>query len=237
MTTDPKDQKPGAGFEQDLEALRSAWSSMDQAEPPDLLDQAILNSAARALESQPLPWWKKRPLHWAGAAATAMVLVLTITLVVRQDPMAPSPAMLEQGPMSPSPSMLEQDGLKQDRDDSALSNKNEVSADAVEFRRERMAEDMARSQEIAEPAAKMAKRVAAPAPPQANLAAAPALEEEVADRPAELSIMADSITTPDEWVTQLLELKAAGKEQELKEQLAAFRAAYPDYALPPELQD
>jgi hypothetical protein len=209
MTSDPKDKKPGPGFEQDLEALSTAWSNVNQAEPPDLLDQAILNSAARALEGQPLPWWKKRPLHWAGAAATAMVLVLTITLVVRQDPIAPSPAMLEQKE------------LKQDRDDTVLRKKSEVSAGAVEFRRERPA----------------AKRVASPAPSQASLAASPVLEDEVADRPAEQSIMADSITTADEWVIQLLELKAAGKEQELKEQLTAFTAAHPDYALPTELQD
>ena len=225
MTTDPKNQKSGPGFEQDLEKLGTAWNSMDQAEPPDLLDQAILNSAARALEGKPLPWWKKRPLHWAGAAATAMVLVLTITLVVQQDPMAPAPAMLEQ------------DELKQDRDDSDLSNKSEVSADAVEFRKERPAEEMGRSQEIAEPDAKMAKRLAAPAPPQASLAASPVLEEEVTDKPAELPITTGSITSADDWVEQLLELKAEGKEQELMEQLAAFRKAYPDYALPTELQD
>ncbi len=214
MTSDPKDKKPGPGFEQDLEALSTAWSNVNQAEPPDLLDQAILNSAARALEGQPLPWWKKRPLHWAGAAATAMVLVLTITLVVQQDPMAPSPPVLKQ-------EGLEQDELKQDRDDSALRKKSEVSADASEFHRERPA----------------SKRAAAPAPPQASLAASKVLEEEVSDRPVELSIMADPITTADEWLNQLLELKAAGKEQELKEQLAAFTAAYPDYALPTELQD
>jgi len=225
MTTDPKNQKSGPGFEQDLEALGTAWNSMDQAEPPDLLDQAILNSAARALDAEPRPWWKKRPLRWAGAAATAMVVVLTITLVVQQDPMAPAPAMLE----------LEE--LKQDRDDPGLSNKSEVSADAVEFRRERPAEEIGRSQEIAEPAAKMAKHLAAPAPPQASLAASPVLDAEVSDKPAELPITTGSIISADDWVEQLLELKAAGNKQELMEQLAAFREAYPDYALPGELQD
>ena len=48
---DPKDRKPemnpGGAWEQDLESVRSALPGLESAEPPDLLDQAVLNTARR----------------------------------------------------------------------------------------------------------------------------------------------------------------------------------------------
>ena len=40
-----------------------------------------------------------------------------------------------------------------------------------------------------------------------------------------------------EWVERMLALEAAGRTSELAAELAAFRAAYPDYPLPPALRD
>ncbi|HET6593601.1 MAG TPA: hypothetical protein VFG48_11840 [Xanthomonadales bacterium] len=42
---------------------------------------------------------------------------------------------------------------------------------------------------------------------------------------------------PEEWIKQMLALRAAGDLQELEAELAAFRRAFPDYPLPDELAD
>ena len=59
----------------DIERLQSEWDRMDRAEPPNLLDHAVLNTARRELE----PKNRRRPLRWLGGFATATVAVLAIS--------------------------------------------------------------------------------------------------------------------------------------------------------------
>ncbi len=92
MTMDPKDQKselnPGHDWEQDLEVIRSALPDLDSAEPPELLDQAVLNSARRDLATT-----SRQPARWIGAIATAAVVVLALSIVVQQDQKTPEPGI------------------------------------------------------------------------------------------------------------------------------------------------
>lgn len=43
------------------------------------------------------------------------------------------------------------------------------------------------------------------------------------------------VPDPEAWIERLRQLKADGETAVFRAELAAFRAAYPDYALPPEL--
>jgi len=85
---DPKDRKPELNpennWEQDLESVRSALSGLESVEPPDLLDQAILNTARRELTAS-----RPRPMRWVGAFATAAVVILALSIVVQQDQKTP----------------------------------------------------------------------------------------------------------------------------------------------------
>jgi len=72
MTSDPRDQQSGPEFEQDLETVSAAWSGLEQTEPPELLNQAVLNTARRECDARR----KSRPLRWLGGFATATVIVL-----------------------------------------------------------------------------------------------------------------------------------------------------------------
>ncbi len=87
---DPKDRKPemnpGNNWEQDLESVRSALSGLESVEPPDLLDQAVLNTARRELTAS-----RPKPMRWIGAFATAAVVVLALSIVVQQDQKTPDP--------------------------------------------------------------------------------------------------------------------------------------------------
>ena len=60
----------------DLVKLGHGYGQLQQDEPPELLDQAILNSAHRALEKK--PHWMK--FGWLHGLTTAAVFVLAFSL-------------------------------------------------------------------------------------------------------------------------------------------------------------
>jgi hypothetical protein len=64
----------------ELDNLHSAYTRLEQDEPPELLDQAILNSAHRAVEKK--PHWMK--FGWLHGLTTTAVFVLAFTLVLNQ---------------------------------------------------------------------------------------------------------------------------------------------------------
>jgi len=94
-----------------------------------------------------------------------------------------------------------------------------------ELRLERAAEETAPARQAAEPAPMKREMRAKSAPVAAQPPAAAALAEEAADEAPD----------PEAWIAELLALKAAGRTAELEAGLAAFRAAWPDHPLPPEL--
>lgn len=174
MTKDPRDQQSGPEFEQDLEAVRSAWSGLEKTEPPDLLNQAVLNTARRALEVRR----KSRPLRWLGGFATATVIVVALTIVIQQDEQQIPPALEKTNGF-----MLNQDA--------PVAHKKE-----------------------------MKKSVA----------------EEMSDSLAQPAREDDRVPEADAWIERLLLLRETRQDEKLVEELAAFREAFPDYPLPPELR-
>lgn len=70
---------------EDLDKLGRGYAGLEQDEPPELLDQAILNSAHRALEKK--PHWMK--FGWLHGLTTAAVFVLALSLIINQREQAP----------------------------------------------------------------------------------------------------------------------------------------------------
>lgn len=77
-------------LDSELDKLSSAYNRLEQDEPPELLDQAILNSAHRAVEKK--PHWMK--FGWLHGLTTTAVFVLAFTLVLNQPESTP---ILEDG--------------------------------------------------------------------------------------------------------------------------------------------
>jgi hypothetical protein len=79
---------------------------------------------------------------------------------------------------------------------------------------------------------------AAPAPAQAPMAA-PARERAAQERPSRLTredaAKAEAPRAPEAWLEEIRRLRAEGRAAEADEALAAFRRAWPDYPLPPDL--
>ena len=84
MTSDPGKLKTGNTLEHDLEEIRAALSDGDSPEPPDLLNQAVLNAARREL-GRDKRWLRRFPVRWMGAFATASVVILALGLIVQQE--------------------------------------------------------------------------------------------------------------------------------------------------------
>jgi len=228
MTIDPREPNDESKLEQELAEVRAEWRSMAQAEPPDLVDQAVLNAARRDLE----PARKRRPLRWLGGFATAAVVVLALTLVVEQEPQrpdlpaateksrAPADAPDKQTLQSPEPAPLQ-----------APLPPAEPRQMAREARRDATRLKAADENATAEKteAAQRFEPAATAAPPAAESMEAEAFTDEALEE----ALRSD----PETWIEHLLELQAQGDTDALEAGIAAFRSAYPEYRLPPELAE
>jgi hypothetical protein len=208
MTSDPRDTHDGRPIDPDLSAVQSAWSELEQCEPPELLDQAVLNAARRQIERSR----RRRSMGWLGAFATAAVVVLTLAIVVRQD---------LPGPVLTPP---ETDGFRLDLD--AAAPKGATGEAKIMHDEPAVPLEQAKRMSSAAPAASEAPRLLR--------------EERQAVSPETIETLeadAEEIPDPEAWIECLLKLHEAGRADELEAELAAFRRAWPDYPLPPELFD
>jgi len=199
MNSDPQSRSGDAEFNADLEAVRSTWSRLEQSEPPELIDQAVLNSAKRQLEASR----KRLPLRWLGGLATAAIVVLTLAIVVRQD---------EQTALAPMP---DSDGFRLEQG----ADRPEEADRAV----------LLQDEPIAETRFMQKAPTAAAATPEAREA-----PRQEAAQPSALE-RRETAPDPDLWIERILELRASGDVAQLEAELEAFRRAFPDFPLPPEL--
>jgi hypothetical protein len=92
MSTETGTGNKPDGLPQELERLQSDWDRQERAEPPELLDRAVLNAARRDLK----PARRSKRLGWVGGFATAGIAVVALSLVLLQEtPQSPPPAPLE----------------------------------------------------------------------------------------------------------------------------------------------
>jgi len=259
MTMDPRDKKfdpnSDSDLEQELEKLRSAWPELEAAEPPRLVDQAIMNMARRELPPQGSG---RRPLRWLSAFATAAVVVLALTIVIQQDEQALAPVLEEQDGFRLD--ALKKQEAKRDessvvdpgpgRDQEARQAKNQELAEELPV----MSASSPEPQAADDSSAAVAPQAAAPAarktaaaeksitnistePEQAGKKAAFEAAANIPESAGEFSDAAEDIPDPAQWVERLLLLHQSQLYEKLEAELAAFREAYPDYPLPTELRN
>ncbi len=174
--------------QKDAARVRDAYAELAQTEPPDLLDQAILNRARQAVEKPPSrrPWG----FGWVHALSTLGLLVLSLGIFHQLR----EPAI---------PAATDYPGLMMPR-----------------------AADAAPEQEA----------VPSPAPMRAYRSAPETLEIVPEAAPEPRMKLSQPPAGPDAWLAQIRSLRETGQDARAAAELAAFRAAYPDYALPEDLQ-
>jgi hypothetical protein len=239
---EPRKDSETRAIEQDLEVVRQAWAGLEPSEPPELLDQAVLNTARRELEGNA----KRRSLGWLGAFATAAVVVLALAIVVQQHDQAPVPPVLKSdGFKLEAPAALPASKAGEIDTDQSLHNPEIAAGD--ELRMQRAAPGAAAVTSITpeQPTAAVrlqteksldvaeSRTLSAAREDRETSKEVIAADEAVQDVAAEDARLAG----PEAWIKRLLQLKQEGRDEEFRNELTAFRSAYPDHPLPPELID
>jgi hypothetical protein len=125
--------------------------------------------------------------------------------------------VIQQDQEGPTPPVPKSDGYRLDKATSAEKR----ASDATEAEQE---------PGRAELMLQRAPSAAAESPTPREETIAPAALDEAMESDA-------TLPTPEDWVQRLLQLEQEGRDEELRLELNAFREAYPDYPLPPELQE
>ncbi len=233
----------------DLEKLGQGYQRLDPEEPPELLDQAILNSAHRAVKKK--AGWMD--FGWIHGLTTAAVVVLALTIILTQR----QPVPLEESGISPV------DAVSLDRARSAESSlpesRLERQAIESEYKEDLSTEYSLKSRNSLSqrpPAASTLEEETLPvnAPVKAIVAkraAAATTDKPTAAEPARgltaaVEIDVDSagtdkfeaersqLPTEELLLQAILKLKRDGDES-WKTELKSFMESYPDYPLPDEL--
>jgi len=249
-------------FEDNLDKLGRAYSRLGQDEPPELLDQAILNSAHRAVARSPR--WLQ--FGWLHGLTTAAVFVLAFSIILNQREPVP---VEESELMHNEPALLYREKAAEKQSVDQLSERRRAESDTKK--------DARNDSLQAVPATTLPQQDISGASVQGDRAEQPsalagrslrAQDERQGERvPAddgdtvagtlpeaslakEVGPMADSArfevselkasVTPDAVAEQLLagiiKLKQAGDEA-WKKELELFMANYPAYPLPDELKN
>ena len=205
MTADQPEQANKATLDNDIEEIRSVLSGEESPEPPDLLDQAVLNAARRSIEENKRPG--RFSLRWLGALATASVMVLALGIVVQQEQQTTPVGTSEANPAK----------LKKE----TPAREQKKAADTPQLMESNDRNAAARSR----------------ATPMAAAPAASFSATELAEQTADAEEEVVTVKSPEEWIAYLLRLQSTDQQALLSEELAAFRATYPDHSLPPELNN
>lgn len=255
MNRNDQNQDPDMSpdIDRDLLSIRTEIPQTVDAEPPELMDQAILNMARRELHQR-----KRLSPRWVGAFATTAVLVVALTLVVQQQQQVPtptgepasSPAKVADEEVMVTGRTLKESFEPEKREESptadstgALSSSRSIRASASpapmpqqEFEEYDSgfsdAENSVSEQQlpVTEPVADAMMEIAEPRLDMERKRLAPSTPK-VSENEAALS------PELQQWLDRLTQLKGDQQDHQFRLELEEFRTLYPDYPLPPEWED
>lgn len=246
--------------------LSRIYRDADAPEPPQRIDDAILAASRRAAGAGPRSARTGLARRWHMPAALAATVILTVTLTlmvleqpsepetmrsvpVLREPAAPAPAQspsAESRPAAPVPAKpMPKAATRRDAGGERPGERSDQGAGAgtPAFVPDvpRAPEAVRESRQLREPQ-RMQPQTTQPAPaaaaPQAGPArgASPALQGGARDE-ARRSLSAEtSERSPQAWLEDIRRLKAEGRMPEAERELAAFKRRYPDYRLPEDLR-
>jgi hypothetical protein len=215
-------QKPEDRLDQDFRQLQRAYDALPEDGPPELVDQAVLNLARREAAGGKVrrPW----SFGWVHALTSAAIVVLAVAIYTHQPDAGVDEPLRVAKP--PSPKLRD---VQSEIQPLQIPAQRPAYTAPTPMREIRQRDSAAI---LAEPTP------AAAVEGEQNLA--DAVEErssELAAKAAGATDVDDDTPTPEQWLQRILELKREGNEAAAARELQAFRAAWPDYPLPPELSD
>ena len=215
----------------DIEKLGQAHRQHSSEEPPELLDQAILSSAHRAVEKN--DHWLD--FGWIHGLTTAVVVVLALSIILTQR----QPAELGENGLSPTD--VSSLGRTQSAKPEMPGKLREQRVDELRPEKSMVAEDVLLEEEIMQAIAPAEVMTAKPA--VATFADEPVAPgtvdvelDEVKKDTDKITVERSSLSTEDAQLQAILMLKQAGDDR-WKAELKTFIENHPDYPLPEELKN
>lgn len=201
----------------DMDGLENTWRDLPADEPPASLDIAVLRKAREELEQterRAWPWTHR----WTRQLATVSVAVVAVTLLLQ---------LREETPQAPLPAPAPMPERASETADSS------VAADAVM----NDLEESASAKRQAQPAAEefSTPKAEARQAPRALASDAGDIRERQEQLFSDDADSLDNAQAPAEWLEQIMTLKDDGNPS-WRDELARFQAAWPDYPLPPALE-
>ena len=203
-------------------------------EPPMALDSAILTEARKAVEKRKSLWHRVR---WMVPLTSFALAMLTATLFIQ---------MKQEHPeiIAPVPHLQIEGGVKDDRQQvRSLKDKKEAEkraatsapSPAMEMKSEPAKKETAPATSLNAQPKKMMKQKQEPTGASQFRSREAISEADSAAPPQAKDLKGQTALTPDVWIEKIRKLLKQGKKDEATEELKAFRAAYPDYKLPDDL--
>jgi len=208
-------------------------------EPPMHLDSAILSAARNSVDAPK----KKRhiwcTLRWAIPVTTFALALLTVSLVIHQKQEAPgllmqdSKSEMERAPEAINP--MRKKGKMDSYGRAAPKITGKASMNAPPSKQfNKKARPAVREEDFSAP--RESKSVSSP--PSRPAASRPAkMNRELRRSGAIQTPVMDMIRDPALWIKRIMMLKKQSKRAEAKASLKKFRVQYPDYPIPPELEN
>lgn len=207
-------------------------------EPPMHLDSAILSAARNSVDTP-----KKRHiwcmLRWAIPVTTFALALLTVSLVIHQKKEAPG--LLMQGNKS---EMERAPGVVSPMRRKGKADSYERTAPKITGKASAHAPPSKQLNKKARPAVQVEgfsaprESKAISSPPSGPAASRPAKMNRELRGLAEKTMPAMDMThDPALWIKRIMMLEKQGHHTEAKASLKKFRVQYPDYPIPPELEN
>lgn len=265
MNSNHKNGEGNGTLHDDLEQITRAYKSIEQQEPPELLDQAVINSAHRAVEKK--PGWMQ--FGWLHGLSTAAVIVLAISLILQQRETSPVledsigtniPAPLQSQKAVEKPSFQlssePSDSVTEKDDDSHARQKRAMPASPPAMENKAMPPEKAQSQESSDEPIASAGKIAEEEVAEYRVdtdnkelpvnrsyadkgdSVTDVVAKEVSHETAGVAVRVDQLQnelTIDEQLANIIRLKNAGDES-WQTELRAFKQRNPDYPIPQELE-
>jgi hypothetical protein len=241
----PEDNKPANKLDADLSSVEQVYRGSEPLEPPDMLDQAVLNKARLAAERR-RSGWHFGGFRWVSAFATASVVVVSLALVMEQAVRPPGGPQLNG--TQPSRSESYEVDFIQDTDTNELSNSAGEEASSRQREAEQLRLEQSSTQEqkmdfraAAKPAARRNETDRRAVAPAAAPAIEPAEEQfrddaaQAAGEPARRQgFMADNMDSLDKSVS---DTDTAVSEAGLKEGVSSNLSIAAEPVLEAELDE
>ena len=234
-TNGENDQSLGDG----LDRLGDAYGQLQHEEPPELLDQAVLNSAHRAVENK--SHWMQ--FGWLHGLTTAAVFVLALSLIFNQREQVPvyedgirvneSIGLQREKTAKKQSGDVQTDDLRMELKEENEKRQDVFQSAPVTTASQDGAIEAVAGDKAAEPAARARHSTYVSEALRAKTGRAD--QDATANEPAsEAEAPADNEYEIEQELLAILKLKQSGDEAWITE-LARFKQNYPDYPLPDEL--